>query len=70
MMVDEGEVKTSEVKTRGFVFNKEGFLNGSAVSESITTTSFTAIWAISLKDLQELGRSSEQINKIVSEIKQ
>ena len=68
MMIDEGEVKVSsskEPKKNGYVFNSEGFKTGSPVADSYTALTFVSIWAISLRDLESLGKSSAQIDSIL-----
>jgi CRP-like cAMP-binding protein len=67
MMVDEGEVKAPAPQKKGFVFNREGFANKSPSRETIVTTEFVSIWAISLRDLEELSKTSSKIQAILSE---
>lgn len=67
MMVDEGEVKTPSPQKKGFVFNKEGFANKSPSRETIIATEFVSIWAISIRDLEDLAKGSSKIQTILSE---
>lgn len=67
MMVDEGEVKTPASQKKGFVFNKEGFLNKSPSRDTIVATEFVSIWAISLHDLEDLAKTSSKIQSILTE---
>ena len=61
MMVEEGEVSTPTKMKAGFVFNQQGFLNRSRSSITVTASSFVSIWAISLRDLEELSKTSEKL---------
>lgn len=65
MMIDEGEVKVPSLQGKGYVFNKEGFSARIPARESVITTSFVAVWAISVKDLEELGRTSSRIKEMI-----
>ena len=69
MMVDEGEVKTPAPapQKKGFVFNKEGFSSKSPSRETIVATEFVSIWAISLRDLEDLAKTSSKIQSILNE---
>lgn len=61
MMIDEGEVKTSITHGVGFVFNKDGFANRTPSRETVQTLGFVSVWAISMKDLEEISRTSAKI---------
>ena len=67
MMVDEGEVKTPAAQKKGFVFNREGFSSKSPSRETIVATEFVSIWAISMRDLEELAKNSSKIQAILTE---
>ena len=67
MMIDEGEVKAPALHGTGFVFNKEGFSSSSPAPESVTTVSFVSVWAISMRDMNELGRTSAKIKEVIGE---
>jgi CRP-like cAMP-binding protein len=67
MMVDEGEVKAPTTQKKGFVFNKEGFANKTPSRETIVATEFVSIWAISLRDLEDLAKTSSKIQAILNE---
>lgn len=67
MMIDEGEVKTPAVQKKGYVFNREGFTNKAPSRDTITATEFVSIWAISMRDLEELAKTSSKIHGILAE---
>lgn len=67
MMVDEGEVKAPDTQKAGFVFNKEGFVSRTASPVTVTTSSFVTVWAISMKDLEELAKTSSKIQTLLNE---
>ena len=67
MMVDEGEVKTPALQKKGFVFNREGFSSKSPSRETIVATEFVSIWAISMRDLEDLAKNSSKIQAILTE---
>lgn len=67
MMVDEGEVKTPSPQKKGYVFNKEGFASKSPSRETVVASEFVSVWAISLRDLEDLARTSAKIQSIISE---
>lgn len=67
MMVEEGEVKTSATQKKGFVFNREGFSSKSPSRETVVATEFVSIWAISMRDLEDLAKTSSKIQAILTE---
>jgi CRP-like cAMP-binding protein len=67
MMVDEGEVTAEKLQQRGYVFNQNGFKYKEPAAVSVVTKTFVSVWAVSLKDLEDLGRTSSRIKDIVAQ---
>lgn len=68
-MVVEGEIDINgETKSKGFVFNKKGFFCQAISGDKVVTKSFVTVWAISLVEMEELGRTYPQV-KVHLELK-
>ncbi len=61
-MVVEGEIDINGVtKSKGFVFNQKGFFCQAISGDKVVTKSFVTVWAVSLLELEDLGRTYPQV---------
>ena len=61
-MLTEGEIEINgEVKTAGFIFNQKGFFCKAANNTKVSTKTFVTVWAINLRDLEDLGKNSPAV---------
>jgi len=65
-MIAEGEVSTTEKKTKNYVFNHEGFFSKSPAKSTVVTNTFVVVWAISLADLEDIARSSTKVRDSIN----
>lgn len=61
-MIEEGEVESYGKNLGvGATFNLGGFLNRDKCTASYITKSFVSVWAITARDLEQIGRTSTNL---------
>jgi hypothetical protein len=61
-MIVEGEIDINgETKSKGFVFNQKGFFCQAISGDKVVTKSFVTVWAVSLVEMEDLGRTYPQV---------
>lgn len=64
-MVIDGEIEINgETKSSGFVFNQKGFFCQAISGDKIVAKTFVSVWAVNLKDLEELATNYPSIRVI------